>query len=63
MGRQPRRAGITVEPDPVIEAYKNDIDRTLIRENLRLTPDARVRKLQDFVVFVTALRGAMRRKP
>lgn len=23
--------------DPVIEAYKKDIDRTLIRENLKLT--------------------------
>ena len=26
-----------LEPDPVIEAYKKDIHRTLIRENLRLT--------------------------
>ena len=25
------------EPDPVVEAYKKDIDRTLIRENLKLT--------------------------
>lgn len=24
-------------PDPVIEVYKKDIDRTLIRENLKLT--------------------------
>ncbi len=23
------------EPDPVIEAYKKDIDRSLLRENLR----------------------------
>jgi hypothetical protein len=23
--------------DPVVEAYKNDIDRTLLRENLKLT--------------------------
>jgi hypothetical protein len=29
------------EPDPVIEAYKRDVDRTLIRENLRLTVEER----------------------
>jgi hypothetical protein len=27
--------------DPVIEAYKKDLDVTLIRENLRLTVDQR----------------------
>ena len=26
------------EPNPVIEAYKKDVDRTLLRENLKLTP-------------------------
>jgi hypothetical protein len=30
--------------DPVIEAYKKDVDRTLLRENLKLTPDERFRK-------------------
>lgn len=34
-----RRYGI--EPDPVIEAYKKDVDRTLLRENLRRTPEER----------------------
>jgi hypothetical protein len=33
--------------DPVIEVYKTGVDRTLIRENLRLTPDQRVRRLQE----------------
>jgi len=28
--------------DPVIEAYKKDVDRTLIRENLRLTVEQRL---------------------
>ena len=32
-------------PDPVIEAYKKDIDITLVRENLKLTPEERARKL------------------
>jgi hypothetical protein len=31
------------EPDPVIEAYKKDVDRTLLRENLRRTPEERCR--------------------
>lgn len=31
-------------PDPVIEAYKKDVDRTLLIENLRLTSDERSRK-------------------
>ncbi|WHZ26673.1 MAG: hypothetical protein OJF51_001469 [Nitrospira sp.] len=26
-----------LQPDPVIEAYKRDIDRSLLRENLKLT--------------------------
>ena len=31
--------------NPVIEAYKNDVDRTLIRENLKLTHEERVLQL------------------
>src|SRR5437667_443605 len=31
-----------VNRDPVIEAYKRDVDRTLIRENLKLTPTTRL---------------------
>jgi hypothetical protein len=48
-------------PDPVIEYYKKDIDRTLLRENLKLTPEARVLKLQSFVAFLHELREAKRR--
>jgi hypothetical protein len=36
---------IDMRPDPVIEAYKKDIDRSLLRENLRKTPEERVRAL------------------
>ena len=49
-----------LEPDAVIEAYKKDVDRTLLRENLKLTPDERLRKLQDFMTFVEGLHGARR---
>jgi hypothetical protein len=38
-----------LEPDPVIEAYKMHVDRTLLRENLKLTPDERLQKLADFM--------------
>jgi transcriptional regulator with XRE-family HTH domain len=32
-------------PDPVLEVYKRDIDRSLLVENLKKTPDERVRTL------------------
>lgn len=38
-----RAAGF--EPDPVIEAYKRDIDRTLLRQNLRRSVTERVANL------------------
>jgi len=47
-------------PDPVIEAYKRDIDRTLLRENLRLTVEERFLKLQDLQRFAAELRRAGR---
>ncbi len=31
--------------DGIIEAYKRDVDRTLLRENLKLSPEERVREL------------------
>lgn len=38
-----RRFGL--EPDPVIEAYKVDVDRSLLRQNLMRTPEERWRNL------------------
>jgi hypothetical protein len=43
-------------PDPVIEAYKKDVDRTLLRENLRLTTTERVRKMIAALRFAEAVR-------
>ena len=51
-----------IEPDPVIEAFKKDIDRTLLRENLRLTPEQRLWKLHAALQGIIALRQA-RQKP
>jgi hypothetical protein len=47
-------------PDPVIEEYKKHVDRTLLRQNLALTPDERVRKLASFMESLQAVRGAAR---
>jgi len=44
--------------DPVIEAYKKDVDRTLLRENLSLTVEQRFRKFESFMQFVDELREA-----
>ena len=44
--------------DPVIEAYKKDIDRTLIRENLKLTVEQRFLKLMDLQKFAAELQRA-----
>ena len=52
---------VSLEPNVLIEAYKKDVDRSLLRENLKLTPDQRLDKLQDFVEFAAELREAGRR--
>ncbi len=54
------RRGQRLEPDPVIEAYKRDIDRSLLRENLKLTVEQRFRKLQELQRFAEELRRAGR---
>lgn len=55
------------DPDPVVEAYKKDIDRTLIRENLKLTVEERFRKAMALARFAEEMRRAGReartRKP
>lgn len=50
--------GPRANPDPVIEAYKKDVDRTLLRENLKLTPDERLARLEEMDRFRDALRDA-----
>lgn len=51
-----------LEADPVIEAYKKDIDRTLLREQLRRTADERVRRMIAALRLATALRHAGRER-
>ena len=55
-----------VAPDPVIEAYKAGVDRTLIRERLARTPAQRAEDLVALARFAEELRRAgavARRKP
>lgn len=54
MSRQDER----VVSDPVIEAYNRDVDRTLIRENLRLSIEQRFEKLMRLQEFAEELRRA-----
>ena len=56
------RNGAGPEPDPVIEFYKRDVDRTLIREQLRRSVDERVRNMIAALRFAEALREAGRRR-
>ncbi len=44
--------------DPVIEAYKKHVDRTILRENLKLSPQERSEKFQSFMRSVWQLREA-----
>jgi hypothetical protein len=58
----PRDKEPDLPPDPVIEAYKKDIDRTLLKETLKQTPAQRFANLQKFMRSVAGLRGAARRR-
>lgn len=58
--RGPVESGARVDPDPVVEAYKRDIDRTLLRENLKLTVEERFEELRRLQEFAAELRRAGR---
>lgn len=53
---------IEIEPDPVIEAYKKDVDRTLLRENLKLTVGERFEAIMALGRFSEELRAAVLRQ-
>ena len=46
--------------DPIIELYKKNIDRTLIRENLKLTVEERFRKAMALMRFAEEMKRAGR---
>jgi len=51
-----------LDPDPVIEAYKAGVDRTLLRERLMRTPAERVEDLVALLAFAEELAAAGRRQ-
>ncbi len=44
--------------DDIIEIYKLDVDVSLLKENLKLTPDERLRNMARYVNFVLKAREA-----
>jgi hypothetical protein len=49
-----------LEPDPIIDAYKKHVDRTLLRENLRRSPEERLLALMELQRFAAELQRAGR---
>lgn len=46
--------------DRVVDAYKKDVDVTLLQRNLRLTHSERIEQLQRFVAFIAEVQTAGR---
>lgn len=46
--------------DPVIEAYKRDVDVTLLKKNLRLTPEERILAAMELQKLAEEVRRAGR---
>lgn len=59
----PEAPHAAIQPDPVIEVYKKDIDRTLLRERLKRTVEERFRDLMEMHVFFDEAQRARRRAP
>jgi hypothetical protein len=51
---------VSLDPNPVIDAYKDGVDRTLLRENLKLTTSERVAKMISALRFAEAVRHSRR---
>jgi hypothetical protein len=47
---------LPLEPDPVVEAYKRDVDRSLLRANLALSVEQRLRRLIELQRFAEELK-------
>jgi len=58
--RSPAASATRTGLDAVIEAYKRGVDRTLLRENLKLTVEERFEKLRQLQKFAAELRRAGR---
>jgi hypothetical protein len=52
--------GTSTAFEEIIQIYLRDVDRTLIRENLALTPAQRLQKLEEFVEFLESAKKTRR---
>ena len=67
LARCAEAAGFTIQisllpaalADPIVDLYKRDVDRTLLRENLRKTVDERLRTLGEWQRDVAAFQYAV----
>ena len=48
--------------DPLVAVYMEGVDRTLLRENLKLTPEERLRKMMRAARLAEKLRRAGRKQ-
>ena len=55
---RPAPPALPPHPDPVVRAYLRDVDRTLLRENLRRTPTQRVQNLMALQALYEEARRA-----
>lgn len=60
--QHPERASMDPadRPDPIVELYKKHVDHSLLRENLKLTPEPRLLKMMDLQRFAAELQRAGR---
>ncbi len=58
MGAEHDRTPIRSSIDEIIELYKKDVDRGLLREALKLTPSQRLRRLVELTRFTERLQHA-----
>jgi hypothetical protein len=58
LSRDELSSNVALEPDPIIEAYKKDVDRSLLRQNLMRTVEERLRNLFEWQRFARELRRA-----
>jgi hypothetical protein len=56
MGAQDPQSPARSSIDDIIEVYKKDVDRGLLREALKLTPTQRLQRLVELTRFTEALR-------
>lgn len=61
MGAQDDQTPARSSIDDIIELYQKNVDRGLLREALKLTPDQRVRRLVELTRFAAAVRESVKK--